>query len=133
IIKGNFTLNIISRALPAALCVIFNVIAVAIISPHFSISEPEFSTISVYMTALSCILLVVRLSLPLNALRSAMLVVCSLAVVIGCVFFGQFFSLASLSFEGIIILIAFAVGTIIVFNLLYSIAEHYIKKFKKQG
>lgn len=133
IIKGNFTLNIIARALPAALCVIFNVIAVAIISPHFSISEPEFSTISVYMTALSCILLVVRLSLPLNALRSAMLVVCSLAVVIGCVFFGQFFSLASLSFEGIIILIAFAVGTIIVFNLLYSIAEHYIKKFKKQG
>lgn len=133
IIKGNFTLNIIARALPAALCVIFNVIAVAIISPHFSISEPEFSTISVYMTALSCILLVVRLSLPLYALRSAMLVVCSLAVVIGCVFFGQFFSLASLSFEGIIILIAFAVGTIIVFNLLYSIAEHYIKKFKKQG
>lgn len=133
IIKGNFTFNIISRALPAALCVIVNIIVIAIISPHFTISEAEFSTISVYMTALSCMLLVFRLSLPLNALRSVMLIVCSSAVVLGSIFFGQFFSLTALSFEGIVILVVFAICTVVIFNVLYNIAEHYIKKFKKQG
>lgn len=132
IIKGNFTFNIISRALPAALCVIVNIIVIAIISPHFTISESEFSTISVYMTALSCMLLVFRLSLPLNALRSVMLIVCSSAVVLGSIFFGQFFSLTALSFEGIVILVVFAICTVVIFNVLYNIAEHYIKKFKKQ-
>ena len=132
IIKGNFTFNIISRALPAALCVIVNIIVIAIISPHFTISEAEFSTISVYMTALSCMLLVFRLSLPLNALRSVMLIVCSSAVVLGSIFFGQFFSLTALSFEGIVILVVFAICTVVIFNVLYNIAEHYIKKFKKQ-
>lgn len=133
IIKGNFTFNIISRALPAALCVIVNIIVIAIISPHFTISEAEFSTISVYMTALSCMLLVFRLSLPLNDLRSVMLIVCSSAVVLGSIFFGQFFSLTALSFEGIVILVVFAICTVVIFNVLYNIAEHYIKKFKKQG
>lgn len=132
IIKGNFTFNIISRALPAALCVIVNIIVIAIISPHFTISEAEFSTISVYMTALSCMLLVFRLSLPLNALRSVMLIVCSSAVVLGSIFFGQLFSLTALSFEGIVILVVFAICTVVIFNVLYNIAEHYIKKFKKQ-
>ena len=133
IIKGNFTFNILSRALPAALCVIINIIAVAILSPYFTISQAEFSTISVYMTALSCMLLVVRLSLPLNLLRSTMLIVCTSAVILGCLFFGQFFSLSALSLEGIIIFAVFSICTIVIFNILYNIAEHYIKKFKKQG
>lgn len=133
IIKGNFTFNIIARALPSAFCVVINIIAIALISNRFTLTSAEFSTISVYMTALSGILLVIRLSFPLNPLRSAMLAVSIGGVVIGSLFFGQFFSLSSLSFEGVILLLVFSAGTIIIFNVLYNIAQHYINKFKKTG
>lgn len=130
IIKGNFTFNIIARALPAAFCVAMNIIGTALISKFFTLSTEEFSTISVYLTALSGLLLVIRLSLPLNALRSVMLAVSIGGVVIGSLFFGGFFSLSPLCFEGTILLIAFSAATIIIFNVLYNIAQRLIKKFK---
>ncbi len=128
IIKGNFTLNIIARAMPAALCVIFNIILAAFISSHIYLPEQEFSTICVYLTALSGMLLVVRLSAPFNALRSTMLVVCSAALIFGCFQFGNLFSLSPLGFEALVILISLAAGTVIVFNLLYFVAQKIINK-----
>ena len=130
IIKGNFTANIIARALPAAFCVIMNVILVAITSGFFTLTEAEFSTISVYLTAVSCILLVIRLSIPMNLLRGAMLSISVTGVVIGSLFFGKLFSLVPLSIEGIIVLAIFSLITIIIFNLLYNISQRYVNKYK---
>ena len=63
IVRGNFTKNIIARALPAALCVVINVLAAAILSVTLQMPHAEVSTIAVYVTALTCFLLVLRLSL----------------------------------------------------------------------
>lgn len=130
IIKGNFTFNIIARALPASLCVVMNIIAVAIISGFITLDTAEFSTISVYLTALTSILLVIRLSIPFNALRTAMLTISISGVVFGSLFFGEFFSLLPLSSTGITLLLVFSVGTIIIFNVLYNIAQVLINKSK---
>lgn len=131
IIKGNFTFNIIARAMPAALCVILNIIIAALVSTHISLPTAEFSTICVYLTALSGMLLVIRLSVPFNILRSTMLVVCSLAIVLGSLFFGNLFSLSPLGFEAMTIFVALSVATVIIFNLLYCAAQKLIKKFEK--
>ncbi len=131
IIKGNFTANIMARALPAAFCVIANIIVIAVISSFVNLSAGEFSTISVYLTALSCMLLVVRLSIPINAIRAVMLAFCTSAFIFGCILFGGLFSLSALSFSGVIILLAFSAGTVLIFNLLYNIAQYYIQKSKK--
>ncbi len=130
IIKGNFTVNIIARSLPASFCVIANIILLAIISGFAGVSSEEFSTISVYLTALSCMLLVVRLSFPVNIIRTVMLVFCICVFVLGSLLLGDLFSLCKLSVRGGIILSAFAAGTVIVFNVLYNIAQNYINKFK---
>lgn len=133
IIKGNFTLNIIARAIPSAFCVIMNIITLAVISGFFLITSAEISTICVYMTALSCLLLVIRLSMPLNSLRGTMLTICVLGLVIGSLFFGEFFSLVTFSTNGLILLLIFSAVTVIVFNLLYNIAQHLIEKYKNLG
>lgn len=133
IIKGNFTFNIIARSLPAAICVIMNIISAAIISKCITLPTADFSTICVYMTALSCLLLVIRLSIPFNALRAVMLGVCTAGVVFGSIFFGSFFSLSALSFEGIIILVVFSAATAVIFNIFYNIAEKLIIKYKNRG
>lgn len=132
IIKGNFTLNIISRAIPSALCVIINIMAIAVIS-NWVMLDSQFSTICVYLTALSCLLLVIRLSFPLNLLRGVMLSICISGLLIGCLLFGGFFSLVKLSIEGIVIVVILALVTTVVFNVLYNIAQHLIEKHKNLG
>ncbi len=132
IIKGNFTLNIIARAIPSAFCVIMNIVAMAVLSNWIDFSS-EFSTICVYLTALSCLLLVIRLSLPLNLLRGAMLAISISGILIGCLLFVDFFSFVRLSVSGMIIFAISAVATIIIFNVLYNIAQHLIEKHKNLG
>ena len=133
IIKGNFTFNIIARAFPAVICVVTNIISAAIVCKFITLPTPEFSTICVYTTAISCMLLVIRLSLPINALRAAMLTVCTAGVVLGSIFFGQFFSLAPLSFNGLVLLAILVAATIVIFNILYNIAQNLIQKYKNRG
>ena len=133
IVKGNFTFNIIARALPAALCVALNIIIAEIFCKNLGIEFAQFSTISVYVTALTCLLLVIRLSLPLNALRGAMLFVSIAGITIAFTFFGWLFSLTMLSTNAIILLAVLAAGTIIVFNILYNIASKLIEENKNKS
>ena len=70
------------------------------------IPQAEISTIAVYVTALSCLLLVIRLSLPLNALRTAMLLVSTAGLTIAFIFFGCLFNLCFCEFRNNIILYA---------------------------
>ncbi len=135
IIKGNFTFNIIMRAVPAAICVIINIIATAIIGATdiIPISDAELSTISVYITALAGMLLIIRLSIPFNALRIAMIVFCTTGFIIGSTFFGGLFGLTPLSFKALILLIIFSAATVVIFNVIYSVNENLISKFKHKA
>lgn len=129
-IKGNFTLNIIARALPAAICTVLNIILVAVFAKHFAISNVEYSTICVLLNALSSLLLVFRLSIPFNPLRIAMFTISTAGLVLGYLFLQNLFSMSAISTPGLIMFIAFAVGTIVLFNILYNISEYFIKKYK---
>lgn len=132
IVRGNFTFNIIARALPAALCVVACIILTASLSSLTGISQEELTTIAVYTTALICLMLIVRLSIPFNPLRIGMLALSVLGFTIAFIFFRKFFMLVDLSQNGLWMLLIFAAGSIILFNLLYGIADHYIEKFKRQ-
>ncbi|MCH5296781.1 MAG: HAD-IC family P-type ATPase [Ruminococcus sp.] len=131
-IKGNFTAKIFACAIPSALCVILNIIAVICTRNLFGVaSDNELSTISVFLTALSCFLLVVRLSLPINLLRGAMLAVSVGGVVLGSLFFSELFSIVPLSFEGMIMLVVLGALTLILFNIMYTLCRNLIKKLDK--
>ena len=133
IVKGNFTFNIIARALPAAICVVLNIIIAEIFCKNLGIEFAQFSTIAVYVTALTCLLLVIRLSLPLNALRGAMLFVSIAGIAVAFIFFGWLFSLTMLSTNAIVLLAVLAAATIIIFNILYNIASKLIDKNKNKS
>ncbi len=132
IVKGNFTFNIIARALPAAVCVILNIIIAEVFCGILNIPFAQFSTIAVYVTALTCLLLDIRLSLPLNYLRAAMLFISIAGLTIALTFLGKLFSLTFLSISGIILLCVISAVTIIAFNLLYNIASRLIEKEKNK-
>lgn len=131
-IKGNFTYNIIARAVPAAFCTILNIIGMAVIAKYTTLTPNEYSTICVYMTALCAYMLILRLSYPFNALRIAMLVVSAAGLVLGCICFAGFFSLVWLSPDAIILFILLSAFTVVLFNLLYNYAEKLIEKNKNK-
>ncbi len=131
-IKGNFTAKIFAHAIPSAVCVILNTILIISMGSFFGVSNPdELSTLCVYLTALSCLLLVVRLSFPINLLRGVMLAVSISGVVLGSLFFSSLFSVVPLSAQGLIMLAVLAVVTLILFNVMYNINRQIIKKFDK--
>ena len=132
IVRGNFTFNIIARALPAAICVVINVIVTAALCTAFNFTEGEISTISVYVTSLICLMIIVRLSIPFNLLRSAMLVVSVAGLLLSFIFFGWFFMFVPLSFNAIIMLCVSSAATIVMFNVLYNIADKLIEKDKNK-
>lgn len=131
-VKGNFTYNIIARAIPAAFCTVINIITMAIIAIYSPIPEAEYSTVCVYMTALCAYLLLLRLSYPFNALRIAMLIISAGGIVAGSLIFSGFFSLVWLSPYGLLIFALLSVVTALVFNLLYNYAEKLIEKNKNK-
>ena len=133
IVKGNFTRNIISRALPAAICVIVNIIAATLFTQILGIPFEELSTIAVYINALTGLLLIIRLSIPFNWLRGAMLAISVTGLTIAFIFFGKLFSLVALSTDSMILLCILAALTVVGFNLLYNIADNYIEKHKNDN
>ena len=130
IVRGNFTKNIIARALPAALCVVLNVLAAAILSVTLQMPHAEISTIAVYVTSLTCYLLVLRLSIPINALRTTMLALSLSGLTIAFIFFGKLFNLVFLSPAAILALCIMSCCTLVIFNILYNIADKMIERDK---
>lgn len=132
IVRGNFTFNIVTRAAPAALCISLNIIISALLSGTLGISQEELSTIAVYITSLVCLLLVIRLSIPLNPLRGAMLAFSVIGMTIAFIFFRGFFNLTALNTNAVILVAISAVVFFLLFNLLYDIANKQIEKFKRR-
>ncbi len=133
IVRGNFTFNIIARAAPAALCIALNIILTASLSNFAGVAQEDLSTIAVYVTALICLMLIVRLSIPFNPLRIGMLILCVLGLTIAFVFFGGFFNLVPLHGRALILLLISGGGFFIVFNVLYTVADRMIEKFKRRS
>ena len=132
IVRGNFTANILLRAAPAAVCISLGIMITAIISGVTGTTQEELSTIAVYLTSLIGLLLIVRLSIPINLLRAVMLALSVAGLAIAFVFFPGFFNLAPLGTSALITIIVCSAVGIVLFNLLYNLADKLIERYKKQ-
>ena len=133
IVRGNFTYNIITRAAPAAICIALNIIVTALLSDPLGLSHAELSTMAVYTTSLIGLMLIVRLCIPFNALRGAMLALSTAGIIIATIFFRDFFKLTALSQSALIMQLITAVVIIVLFNLLYHFADKMIEKHKRES
>lgn len=131
-IRGSFIYNIFSRAIPAAFCVVMNIIIVSTTSSYFGLTHNEMSTICVFMTAISCLLLIIRLSIPFNILRVIMIIISVSGIAVLSIFCSNLFSLCPLGIPALTMFIILTVITVLVFNILYNIAENVIRKNKNQ-
>ncbi len=71
-IKGKFLENILSRALPTSLTVVLNILIVALFCTIFNFDFKTYSTMCVFVTAITGFTLVFKLCRPFNLLRTGL-------------------------------------------------------------
>lgn len=83
-VRGNFLLNIFRRALPGGLCCALLLLAAMLRGRALHLDDAQISTVCTLVTAFSCYICLLLTCLPLNALRTALLVLVA-AVLAGAV------------------------------------------------
>lgn len=122
LIRGDFLRNVITRAIPGAICVILSVTFTVVFGEINDLTQDQFSTICVILTCVCGLNLVVRLSIPFNYIRTAMLVVIVLGLILGLFAFAPVFMLVSLTFDMAIATFIVAVIVSLLFNVLFNVA-----------
>ena len=118
--RGNFLGNVLARSVPASVAIILAVGVASGFLEHFGLTRDQISTVCVVLTCLVGFSLVVRISLPLNSLRAALLVVVVAIVVFGCTIAGPFFCIVSPTSGMIVAIAAIGVVSLLLFNYLFT-------------
>ena len=114
LIKGNFMLNVIFNAVPAA---ITNLVLVAITTfigtQIFEIPRPILSTTCTFIWAIVGVIYLIRLCRPFDKWKSGIVAICILGMILFSIFLKDLYGIElSLSIEAIGILIVAAIATL---------------------
>ena len=118
-IKKGFFINVISKSIPSGITTVINIIILCILSSLFKLNNMQTSTIAVIITAYTALLLIYRISKPLNKLRKTLLtlIVISFVTVLLTSIGRSIFSLSILNPTSILILLLCMLLTTKLFNL----------------
>lgn len=129
-IKGNFFINIISKSIPAAISVVLNILSVILATNIFKLSIEEFLTISVILTGYTGLLLLFKISLPLNNIRKVLIILMSSGFAAGIIFGREIFSLTLLNAKSLFILIFLLILSTVIFICTLKYLGKLINKYK---
>lgn len=129
-VKGKFFINVISKAIPSGITTVVNVLLLVFIASLLNIPNEQTSTIAVIITAYTAILLIYRISKPLNLLRKSLLVLLSLIflAMILTPIGRSIFSLEWLTPNSLLILLPLMYISTRLFKLLSNLLNMVIKK-----
>lgn len=125
-VRGRFLANCVVHSVPGAICAVASVIAIcAVGNMALGLSYEQVSTLCVLVFAFIGVLLVIRLSIPYNAIRAALLVVVIGGLVLGSTVFGPLFNIASFT-QGMWLLggVVAAID-LVAFQLLYNAFDRW--------
>lgn len=133
LVKGKFLINVISKAIPSGITTVVNILILVFVSSLLGISSAQTSTIAVIITGYTALLLIYRISKPLNLLRKSLLVLLSIIFVIALItpFGREIFSLEFLTPNSLLILLPLMYLSTRLFMLLSRTLNIIIKKKNK--
>lgn len=74
-VSGKFLTNVISKAIPSGLTTVLNILILVFLAGILKVSSGEVSTVAVIITWYTAVLLIYRISKPLNLLRRSLLII----------------------------------------------------------
>ena len=130
-VKGNFLVKIIANALPTGFAVFTTVFIFLILTKDSSITPIESSTITVIITTVLMLIYQYKLCIPFNTIRRILFTTMITIFVIELLFFREFFSLATLDFNMLILTSILLLTGIIFWKLYNSLFEYLCKNSKR--
>ncbi len=129
-VDGKFIQDIITRSLPGGLAIAGGVIFTALIHGIMGISGAEYITVCVVASGIMGLINLMRICSPFSTFRFILFVLMSFIFVSAVLFFGWFFSLASLSADGLLMLVLSVCVSIAVYAISAKITKLVTKKMR---
>lgn len=105
-VKRGFLLNVIKKALPTSILIVFNILIIYLLGMLFSISSNEISTMCVIISVFIGFMHLYNICNKNNIIHRLLIVVLVLVFLISYIFFKEFFSFTNISITmGIIIVL----------------------------
>ncbi len=124
-IQGNLFKNIVTKSLPAAFTIMCSLMLCVGIYSFFNTSQERYSTLTVVSTSIIGIMLIYKISVPLNKLRKTLLWGISLSLFIGLIYFQDLLVIEPFNYINTLILILIITISKFIYDLMSKI------KFKK--
>ena len=133
LVKGKFLINVISKAIPSGITTVINILLLVFLANIFKITSEQTSTIAVIITGYTAILLIYRISKPLNLLRKTLLIGLTIIFILALItpFGREFFSLELLTPNSLLILLPLMYLSTRLFVLLSRLLNIIIQKKNK--
>lgn len=128
ITKGKFIINVISKSLPTALTIIFNIILVLALSNKLVLSKSDISTLGILLIAQAGFMHIYRISKPLNLIRTILLLSMIGSFLIAVFGFENIFSLSLINKKLTIIYAILAIISYFFLNIIIHITNKIIQK-----
>ena len=123
-VKGDFLKNVLYKSIPVSVTSVVSVLLVEILGLFLNLSQMEKSTIDVFLIEFIGFMLIFKLSIPFNKMRKSLFYFCIICFIICVVFLRDFYSLALL--KGELILLTFVLMALCIYMLMF-----FYKKFNK--
>ena len=126
-VKGKFMVNVLSRAIPAAISVIVSVLVVSLAGSIFNLSTTQISTLTALITTFNLFVLLFKTCMPFNLLHKVLFGTMLSAFIILFFALNSFFGFSHFNFLMIIILISCGVISFYVYDFIEDLIRNYIK------
>ena len=129
-VKSNFLIRVISKAIPSGLTTVLNILLLVFLASLINIDASQTSTIAVIITTYTALLLIYRISKPLNLLRGGLLVVITSAFILALFipFLRNLYSLEMINLVGLLILLPLMYLSTRLFKIFSTVINKLIDK-----
>jgi cation-transporting ATPase E len=129
LIKGNFLFKIVSRSLPVALTVLFNVFLVWLIANNHHYSYELRSTISVLLTTITGLYYLFKICYPFNLYRGSLFGVMTSGFILCVIFFHSFFNILPVDKPMLLLIVLLSAISFVFYEIINYIVTLVFHKF----
>lgn len=122
-IKGHFMTNVLLTALPAGLTNFLVIGSMVVFGNTFGVSTTDISTASALLLAVVGMMILYRISKPLNILRLCVIITMVIGLGVSILFFHRLFGITSVSVQCAMLLVVFTIVTEPLFRYLTFFIE----------
>ena len=137
LVKGNFLLKILAKALPTALTVIFNVALASAFTAEFDLSFDILCTISIYMTTITGLLYLYKICTPFTWLRGTLFFTMLIGFISCALFAPNFFNILPINSTIFLIIFVLAIDSFFVYKfinyIITKIFHHFDETIKVES